>query len=277
MGALLLFSIAGNIYYWTKSQDLASEKDRIAQKSDVLLLGQSRDIKQLKKQLNNTQRENRSYTNQVNELTNSISAVNTDIWELRTKGANNRGSLDSLRNEGQAKLSDLNNKADQLMENNSTLTRKNNQLNQQADVLNDSLQRVANALTADGFRIVALKSNYKETAKAKKVAVLTVSFTVPAEFGLRGRKEVYLSLTNSQGTAVNPVLRTFTLSNAEDKRVIPVHAVKSVNFYERKESVEFTFDDTKAIRPGMYIASAYTKDKYLGSVEVQFRDSFWFF
>ena len=55
MGALLLFSIAGNIYYWTKSQDLASEKDRIAQKSDALLLGQSRDIKQLKKQLNNRQ------------------------------------------------------------------------------------------------------------------------------------------------------------------------------------------------------------------------------
>ncbi len=271
---LLLFSTAGNIYYWDKSRGLTGEKDKIEQKANALLLGQSLDIDELNKQVDRAKKKKNFLMAEVKELNGLLSRVNTDLWELRTGKANNTGNLDYVRSRNQTILSVLNNRTDQLAKENGTLAQQNNQMSQQIAVLKDSLQTItANTLTADGFRMVALKGNNKETAKAKKVDRLTVSFTVPAEVGLTGRQAIYLSLTDAKEIALQPALCTISI----EERVIPVHAVKSVNFYEQKESITLTVHDSNNLKPGMYRAAIYSEDDYLGSVEVQFRDSFWFF
>jgi cell division protein FtsB len=272
---LLLVSIAGNIYYWDKSRDLASEKDRVEQKANALLLGQSRDMDDLTEQVDRTQKKNQSLLEEVEELNRMLSQVNTDLWELRTRKTGNAADLNAMRYRDQARLLALNQQAGQLTDKNNSLTNQNDQLNQQLHTLRDSLQAISNTLTADAFRVVALKSNAKETAKAKKVDVLSVSFSVPAEMSLRGREEIYLSLTDAQGNAFKPALRTLTLSTSEEE--IPVHASNVVDFNQKPESVTLTVYDTKDVKPGRYRASIYSRDKYLGSVELQFRDSFWFF
>ncbi|MDO1450642.1 hypothetical protein Q0590_30495 [Rhodocytophaga aerolata] len=275
IAALLLVSIAGNIYYWDKSRDLSSEKERVEQKANALLQGQSRDLNELRKQVEKSSEEKNALTLKAKELNGLLTQVNNDLWELRTRKATDAKNLELMRSSSESRLSDLNSRADLLTDKNTSLARQNTQLNQNVDVLRDSLQQITSELTADGFRMIALKSNNKETAKAKKVAVLTVSFEVPAGLGLSGRKEVYLSLTDAQGSPLKPSLRTITLLSSEEE--IPVHAVKSIDFNGQKESVTLTVYDTDTIKPGMYKAAIYTEDKYLGSVEVQFRDSFWFF
>lgn len=275
IATLLLVSTAGNIYYWDRSHDLKREKERVEQKANALLLGQSRDLNELRKQVDITIEEKKSLALKAKDLNSLLTQVNNDIWALRTRKAATMEDLELIRSSSESRLWDLNNRAKGLTDTNQSLSRHNNQLRQDLDAVRDSLQAVANTLTADGFRMIALKSNKKETAKAKKVEVLTVSFTVPAGLGIRGREEVYLSLTDAQGRAIKPELRTITLSTSEEK--IQIHAAKSIDFSQLLESVTLTVYDTENIKPGMYRASIYTRDKYLGSVELQFRDSFWFF
>jgi prefoldin subunit 5 len=275
IATVLVVSIAGNIYYWNKSRDLASEKDRVEQKANALLRGQSRDLYELRKQLGKVNEEKESLVLKAKELNSLITQVNNDIWELRTSKATTKEDLELIHSRSESSIWDLNKRAEALSDINRSLGSQNNLLSQRVDALNDSLQAVTNTLTVDGFRMIALKSNNKETAKAKKVDVLTVSFKVPSGLGIRGREEVYLNLSDAQGRAIKPQLRTISLLSSTEE--IPVHAAKSIDFTQQTESVTLTVYDTENIKPGMYRASIYTKDKYLGSVEVQFRDSFWFF
>jgi hypothetical protein len=132
-------------------------------------------------------------------------------------------------------------------------------------------------LTGDGFRVEAVKSNQKETAKAKKVDALTISLTVPAELALTGQQTVYLSLTNEERTTAMPPLRSETINLSTTNEVVPVHAMQTVSFGQTEQRIVFRIEPQAALKPGLYRASVYTRTAYLGSVEFRFRDSFWFF
>lgn len=280
LAALLLLSVAGNIYYWDKNNDLEREKQNVDQQANALLSAQNRDLDLIKSQLQTAQEKNDYLNGEVSELNDLLSQVNTQIWQLRTRKASNAGNLDMLRNRSQFELNSMSKQADQLAKDKGWLIRQNDLLSQQLATLQDSLQTLAaNVITADGFRMVAFKSNNKETAKAKKVDRFTVSLDVPGVFGLEGREMLYLSLTDIQGNGITPPLEIITISTPEEEISIPVHDSKVAEFGSGNQMHTVTFDvyRTENVKPGRYRASVYTKDQYLGSVELQFRDSFWFF
>ena len=133
------------------------------------------------------------------------------------------------------------------------------------------------ALTGDAFRIETVKGNEKETAKAKKVDALMVSLSVPSEMGLTGTQEVYLSLTDEQNNGIMPTKNSSTVTLSGKNEVVPVHATQSVNFDKNPQRISFSVNPDSAIKPGIYRASVYTKDAYLGTAEFRLRNSFWFF
>jgi hypothetical protein len=81
MATLLLLSIAGNIYYWDKSQDLADEKDRVEQKANALLLGQSRNMDDLNKQVDRVQQKNQLLISEVEELNKYLGSVELQLCD----------------------------------------------------------------------------------------------------------------------------------------------------------------------------------------------------
>ncbi|MBC7571172.1 MAG: hypothetical protein H7319_15755, partial [Spirosoma sp.] len=56
-----------------------------------------------------------------------------------------------------------------------------------------------------------------------------------------------------------------------------VHASQAVNFGQNPQRISFTITPATNVKPGVYRASVYTKDRYLGATEFGLRDSFWFF
>ncbi len=72
-------------------------------------------------------------------------------------------------------------------------------------------------------------------------------------------------------------LRTVNIATPESEKLIAVHAVKKVDFSKNPQRVVFAREETANIKPGLYRASVYTKDNYMGSTEFYFRDSFMFF
>ena len=101
--------------------------------------------------------------------------------------------------------------------------------------------------------------------------------TVPPERGLRGRQDVYLSLTDGQNRPVLPPVRTVTVTLPSVNEVVPIHAVQVVEFGPQTQRIAFQFQPETTLPPGLYRAAVYTKDAYLGAVDFRFRDSFWFF
>lgn len=276
MATLLLLSVAGGMYYRDKSRDLAEEKDRIEQKANLLLLGQSRDINNLNNRFETVQKENQSLTGKVKELNNLLNEKYAQLWELRS---DNAAKIALLRDTIRTQLSQMQGERGMLTDKNLSLTSQNSTLGNQIAALNEKMQTMVprSALTADAFRAEAIKRNEKVTAKAKKVHTLTVSCNVPPALGLEGTKEVYLSITDLQGNILMTPLRTATITAPDIHKTIPVHAVKSIDFGKSQQRVAFTIESTEDIAPGIYQASVFTTDDYLGTVEFEFRDSFWFF
>lgn len=269
MATLLMLSITGGIYYWDKSRDLAQVKNRVEQPDNSLLLGQSRDIINLTNRYEQVKKENQSLTRQVKELNNLLNEKYAQLWELQSNSAAN---MLQLRDSVRAQLSQMQGESGQM-------TNQNSNLGSEITSLNEKMQTMVprSALTADAFRIEAIKRNNKVTAKAKKVHTLTISFTVPPKLGLEGKQELYLSLTDLQGNLLMRPLRTATITGSELNKTIPVHAVKSIDFGKSIQRVAFSIESTEDIQAGIYQASVFTKDDYLGTVEFEFRDSLWFF
>lgn len=273
---LLVLSIAGGIYYWDKSQDLAQEKDSVEQKANSLLMGQSRDINKLTNQLAAVKKENQSLAGQVKDLNGSLNQNYAQLWELRSSSAAN---IALLRDTMRTQLSHMQGERGELADVNLSLTNQNSELSNEVATLTTKMVTMVprNALTADAFRVEAIKQNNKVTAKAKKVHALTISFNIPPKLGLAGTEEVYLSITDLQGNVLMTPLRTATITAPDLTKTVPVHAVKNIDFGQGLKRVAFTIGSTEAIKPGIYQAAIFTKDDYLGAVEFEFRDSFWFF
>lgn len=279
MAALLVLFVAGSIYYWDKSQGLAKEKSNIEKQANSQLSAKSRNINNLSNQLATAKKDNQSLTGKMQEANSLLSQKDNKLQQLRTSNAYKLKALSDSMQVGVTNLNDLRSQTQGLTDEKESLTNQNTELNNQVASLNEKLQTMVprNTLTVDGFRVVAIKRNDKETAKAKKVHTLTVSFTIPSELGLSGTQEVFLSLTDLQGNVFMTPLQTSTITSPDLDKTFPVHAVKSIDFTKELERVAFTIESVEDVKPGTYRASVYTKDNYLGSAECTFRDSFWFF
>ena len=291
LALLLVLGVVGGLY-WNKSRTMADRFNQEEQRADSLLsvkLQLEGDIRSLTSQLDMTTDENESLDKRIGNLhdqlhqrnvsavrmsqqnrsrTHVIQGLNKTIVRLNT-------SQDSLEKQMEA----MRDKIGWLSDSTALLANQNNELQQNIHELKATLSTpVPQAATvADAFMVESTKANKKLTAKAKKVNALTVSLTIPAALPLEGVQDVYLSLTDSQQNPVYDPLKTTTVSLTDINEVVPVHSVQRVNFDLNPKRITLSIKPDQTLKPGKYRASVYTKSAYLGSVEFQLRDSFWFF
>jgi len=269
LAALLVLSAAGNVYFWTQTNRPTAADDQDKDDFTTSLLTQTGDIDRLNKKLAEIEQQNGQLQEQVGDLNGLLKQANNQVWELRTRKSSPVADLYPAQVGRNRQASDQ-----------QAMLSRNEQLTAQIASLQDSLKRLANQKpAADNFRMVAFKGNSKETAKAKKVDRLTISLSIPAAEGKQKGETVFLSLLDPEGKGISSPLETLTLPGPEGKAKVPVHAKKEVDLGSRAswQQVTFTIQETDNIKPGTYQAYLYTQNKYLGSVQVQFRDSFWFF
>jgi len=277
--ALLVISAIGSVYYLDKSRDLALEKNKVEMRVDSLMKEQRRletEKSQQADQIQNMQNENQTLTRQVADTEGMLQRQTSRWSRLQNTHARQTLQLDTL----QSQINDLATQRERMTEENQLLLDQNAYQLQQLGSLQAQLQTMVprKSVTVDGFRVEAIKRNDKVTAKAKKVHNLNVSFNVPAEMGLTGtEKELYLSLTEIHNAVTLTPLMTLSVQESATDAVIPVHAMKTVMFSDPGQRISFSLEAPPEMKPGTYKASVYTKDAYLGSVEWELRDSFWFF
>jgi cell division protein FtsL len=296
LSALAALLLIGGVYFWNKSGELTRQNDLIEQRADSLLsvkLQLEGDIRGLNSQIETTSDEKNSLDKRVEDLNTQLTNRDRAVTQLRQsnlgrtrtiQGLNrNIATMTTKRDSLESQMEAVQNKITWLTDANTKLTSQNDELSplkqQVADLRADLQTKVPRtALTGDAFRIETVKGNEKETAKAKKVNTLMVSLSVPAEMGLTGTQEVYLSLTDEQNNGdIVPMQNSSTITLSGKNEVVPVHATQSVNFDKNPQRISFSVSPGSPIKPGIYRASVYTKNAYLGTAEFRLRDSFWFF
>lgn len=296
LSGLTLALLTAGIYYWNQNQQLIQQKEMSKQATDSLVsvkLQLEGDVQQLTNKVETAGNEQEATNQRVLALTNEVANHDNTIKKLvQTKTSSRRTVdqltrqldrsntrytivLDSMTNQMNA----MGGKIGWLTDSNTVLTDRNTQLATNLEKANSRMLTMVprSSLTGDNFRVEAKKPNRKETAKAKKVHTITISLNVPAELGLTGQQEVYLSLTDEQHNAAIPPLRTMTVTLPTINDAVPIHAAQTVTFGSGPQQVVFTLQPPATLKPGLYRAAVYTKDTYLGSIEYRFRDSFWFF
>lgn len=288
---LLTFGLVGGLY-WNKARTMTDRFNQEEQRADSLLsvkLQLEGDIRSLTSQLETATDESESLDKRISTLhgqldrQNALAQQHRQRNSLRTRtiqGLNqNLTALSTSRDSLENQLAAVIDKVGWLTDSNELLLKQNKNLQQQLTDLTTTLATKVSqsAVTGDAFMVESTKSNRKETAKAKKVNMVTISLNVPTELQLDGVQEVFLSLTDGQHHAILPPLRTATISLATINEVIPVHAIQRVNFSQSPERISLSITPDHRLKPGKYRASVYTKGTYLGSVEFRLRDSFWFF
>lgn len=295
LAGLMLLFLAGGIYFWVKTNDLTQKNDLTSQRADSLMsvkLQLEGDLKSINAQLQTANEEKNYFDKRLDDINGELDARDRVVSQLRQQnqsrtrtiqGLNlNVAVLNTKRDSLENQMAAVTDKVNWLTGENTRLTTQNNEidpLRKQIADLNTTLLTMAPraAITGDGFRVETVKGNQKETAKAKKVDKLLVSFSVPAELGLKGMEEVYLSLTDEHNNVMMAPLSTTNMVVAGANESIPVHATQSVDFSKNPQRVSFTITPDASVKPGLYRASIYTKDRYLGAAEFKLRDSFWFF
>lgn len=291
LATLIGLGLVGGIY-WKNNQALAYRYDQAEQRADSLLSvkflleGDNRD---LQRQLETTTDDNAYLDRRIQNLHEQVAQrdrVVTDLRQTRTGQTRTiRAMNDSLsqlsviRDSLENQLAAMRDKLTWQNQSNALLTRQKNKLEQVQQAIEARMLTMVpqSAITADAFRVDVCKSNEKVTAKAKKATRLTVSFTVPASLNLEGKQTLYVSLTDQQRQPMMPAVRNATISLPDVNDVIPIHAEQTVSFTQSPQRISFSLTPDAAVKPGTYRASIFTKDTYLGSVEFQLRDSFWFF
>ncbi|AXE17680.1 hypothetical protein DR864_07990 [Runella rosea] len=289
---LLITSAIGGIYYWNKSGDVAKERDRNALKADSLLsvkLSLERDINLLSLDLNSSRREKTDVNKKlassqifltqknriVAKLTQETNAQKDDLAALREQVA----ELDALKSELKAEIENYQSQKDKWLVDNNQLKTTNETLQIQINDLNGKLNGMVpkSVVTATNFRVDVLKNNHKVTAKAKKANSIVVSFTLPALLTTEGNQQVFLSLTDVENRPMSGAIQQLSVNANETTLFVPVHATQSLDFGKNPQKAVFEFTPNEKITNGIYRASIYTENTYLGSVEFQLRDSFLFF
>lgn len=292
LGGLALVLLAGGIYLWNDNKALTRQHDRADQRADSMLsvrLQLENDVRKINQQLATAEVDNTELYKRVEEANRRLARNDARYRELRRANAGrtltieqlNRdvASLTTQRDSVGNQMEAMRGKINWLTDSNAVYQRRNEELDQEVSTLNETMRGMVprSTLTGDGFRVEAVKKNRKETAKARKVKTLAVSLNVPAELGLSGQQEVYLSLLDEGRKAALPPVQTTTLTWPAGNETIQVHAVQSVNFGSAPQRITFRLTPDTALKPGLYRAAVYTKNNYLGAIEFRFRDSFLFF
>lgn len=292
LSGLTILLFAFGMYTWHKNGLLRKQDDLRKQRADSLLsenLHLKGNIHRVNDQLHAAVTESSLGKEQLTELNTRVSRRNELVGSLRRAHFmavdtlqqlhQNLSQLSTVRDSLENQMAAIIDKIDWLNDSNALLLGQNEDLQRTIDNLTtDLVTKVSrSAITADGFRVEAKKPNGKETAKANKVYSLAVSFSVPAELRRDTVQEVFLSLMNAQKQTPLPALRTTTITLPTVNEVVPIHAVQRINFNLNPQRITFQMTPNEPIEPGLYRASIYTKDDYLGSVEFQFRTSFLFF
>lgn len=292
--AILMALLLGGIYYyWDKSQNLTAQKSRISARADSLLatkLQLEDDIHLISEKLATATTDNESLQGQLAETKSLLRQKDALMRSVssRSKRAKNRpldilseevAQLRAMRDSLAAQLAEVRNQLGEMNESNQILVSQNQALEKQVSTLTEKMQGMVpkTALTADGFRVNTVKRNNKETAKAKKIHELKVTFTVPVELGLTGTQEIFLSLTDLQNNPLPGALQNETITTTDRQQTIAVHGLQMVEFGEAPRQVVFILEPTDKLKPGTYRASVFAKNAYIGTVEFTCRNSFLFF
>ncbi|WP_080237682.1 hypothetical protein [Spirosoma rigui] len=292
LGGLSAAFLAGGLFYWNQNRSLTQLHNRSRARADSLQSATWKlesDTRSLNNQLALARTDQTALQQQLEdattrqnrlEMSRRALAGRSAEWARSSRQLNERLSrLTTTRDSLTNQLTAMSDKIGWLTDSNTVLTNRTSQLDETIATLTNQALMMAprTALTGDRFRVDAEKANRKETAKAKKVKTLTLSLTVSPELGLQGRQDVFVSLTHESSATVIPPRRTITVNLADVNKVIPVHSEQSVDFGAGDHRISFGIEPQQSLKPGRYRAAVYTKTHYLGSVEFQLRDSFWFF
>ncbi|UFH51980.1 hypothetical protein [Spirosoma sp. KNUC1025] len=291
LAALIGVGLAGGLY-WHNNRTLTNHYNQAEQRADSLLSVKFQlesDKRDLKTQLE-TAADDKDYLTkridnlheqlaQRNQVVNTLRQMTTDQSRTIRNLNQNFGRLSTVRDSLENQMVAMYDKINWQSQSNALLLKQQKEQQQQQNLMDARLLTMAprSAITGDAFLVEVSKSNKKMTAKAKKANTLTISLNIPSVLKLEGMQEVYLSLTDDQQKPMMPALHTATVTLPDVNEVIPVHATQAVNFARNPQRVFFTVSPERAIKPGIYRASVFTKDAYLGAVEFRLRDSFWFF
>jgi hypothetical protein len=289
---LLGGALAGGIFYWDKSGNLASEKDKMELKADSMLsvkLNLEREILNLSTQINDAVKDNKSLGGQVHAANAKLKKSKALLHTFQKSNQNQIRDIDRL-NQQLAQLEDvrnslkdefeaLQNEKSALFEENKELKVNNAGLTQQVNLLTVQMKELVprTLITADNFSVDVLKSNEKLTAKAKKADALVISMTLPAALKEAGEQEVFLSITDLQNVPMGGAIGNQSITTADGSVQVPVYAVRKVDFSHNPQKVTFQFEPTQKVEAGTYKVRIYTPSAYLGSTEFSLRESFLFF
>ncbi|AUD05893.1 hypothetical protein [Spirosoma pollinicola] len=292
LSVLLLLLLIVGVYFWNTRNTPTPATSPLKGQVDSLVSVKRQlesNLNDVKSQLESATEENASLNSQIDNLDKLLSQTYDQLnmhygdnidHTFAMNGMNRTvARLNHLHDSVSSQLGPLQGNAARLSKSNDVLTDQNRKLQQSLNQRDTSLSAMVlrSALTSDAFRFDAIKPNGKQTAKAKKVNTLSVSFTVPDEKGLTGLQDVFLSLTDDHQQAMIPPVHTVSVKLAKGTKEVSVQAVQSVDFDQHPKRISFKLDPATAIKPGIYRASIYTQTAYLGLVEFRFRDSFWFF
>jgi len=292
VSVLAVLLLAGGIFFWKKKAAFKLEQVSTQQRVDSLLTAQLRlkeDMSELTNQLASSKADNTDLNTRLGDANQQLNRTDARLRDLRRTSAGRQQKLKQLdesnyrltviRDSLGAQMEAMHDKINWQTKENETLTSQNTNLQQQLTNRDARLLTMVprSALTSDAFRVEVSKPNRKETAKAKKADVITVSFTIPAELALSGMQRVYVSLTDSQRVAMVDPQKLVTIALPDQQQTIPVHAERTVNFARNPQRLSVDINPESGVKPGIYRASVFTDNAYLGSVEFRLRDSFWFF
>ena len=291
LAMLLTLGVVGGLYL-DKTRTLTDRFDQEERRADSLLsvkLQLEGDVRSLTSQLDQATDENESLDRRISALHDQVNqrdALESQLGQRTISQTNTIQGLgqsidtlntyrDSLENQVEA----MNDKIVWMNDEKKLLLNQTKDLQQKINQLTAALQTKVprSAITGDDFMVEATKTNHKETAKAKKVNTLTISLNVPSDLQLDSAQEVFVSLTDSQHNPIMPPSRTETVVLDTINEVVPIHAIQRVVFTGKPKRISISLTPNKTLKPGIYRASVYTKNAYLGSVDFQLRDSFWFF
>ncbi len=291
LALLLTLGVFGGLY-WNQTRIMTDHFNLVERRADSLLsvkLQLEGDVRSLTSQLDQATDENESLDRRISALHDQVNqrdALESQLGQRTISQTNTIQGLgqsidtlntyrDSLENQVEA----MNDKIVWMNDEKKLLLNQTKDLQQKINQLTAALQTKVprSAITGDDFMVEATKTNHKETAKAKKVNTLTISLNVPSDLQLDSAQEVFVSLTDSQHNPIMPPSRTETVVLDTINEVVPIHAIQRVVFTGKPKRISISLTPNKTLKPGIYRASVYTKNAYLGSVDFQLRDSFWFF
>ena len=291
LATLIGLGIAGGLY-WNNNRKLTTCFDQAERRADSLLsvkLQLEGDIRDLNSQLETVTDDKDYLNNRINTLHGQVNQRDHSVSHLRQQNAGQTRTIQDLnqhlnhvstvRDSLENQMVAMHDKIKWQSQANEQMRNQQNKLQQRLSTLDAQVStRVPrSAITGDAFLVEVSKPNKNVTAKAKKANTLTISLNIPPVLKLEGIQEIYLSLTDEQRKPMIHTLHTATVTLPDINEVIPVHATQAVNFAQNPQRIFFILSPETDIKPGIYRASVFTKDAYLGSVEFRLRDSFLFF